>query len=264
MSISVLLERTDDLLEKLYQRVPDPNPTLLFESTELKAYTEQSPIWLESASSAFIIEQMRETPSAWPGLIIESKASNENLLAHLRHILFIRFDTERKGVLRYSNPRTASYFFTVGDEMTSGIWMGPINRMNWYGGTWFDLANNSLRWFSVENENTRDWKKNEELNSLHLDVLHEQALQRQQKEHFVYLWWHKQSDASLDDAAQFLDEGIADGFLEPQELNEYLSLRASYPSIKAPMVPMCGGGEERLELLRQYLSSNFEDKESLT
>ncbi|WP_339465276.1 MULTISPECIES: DUF4123 domain-containing protein [unclassified Pseudomonas] len=264
MSISVLLERTDDLLEKLYQRVPDPNPTLLFESTELQEYTEQSPIWLESASSAFIIEQMREIPSAWPGLIIESQASNENLLAHLRYILFIRFDTERKGVLRYSNPRTASYFFTVKDETTSGTWMGPINRMNWYGGTWFDLANNSLRWFSVENGNTRDWKENDGLNSLHLDVLHEQALQRQQKEHFVYLWWHKQSNASLADAAQFLDEGIADGFLEPQELNEYLSLRASYPNTQTPMVPKCGGGEERLELLRQYLSSNFENKESLT
>lgn len=264
MTVSVLLERTDNLLEKLYQHLPDPNPTLLFESTELQAYSEQSPIWLEPPASTTVIDLMREKPSAWPGLIIESQAKNKHLLGHLRRILFVLFDTERRGVLRYSNPTTASYFFTVEDETTSRTWMGPISRLSWYGGTWFDLAEGNLRWFNAQRAQAGDWKESNEPKTLHLDLLHEQALQQQQKEHFVYQWWQRQSGVSLDDAGRFLDEGMKDGFVEAHELNEYLSLRAQHPFVEPAKTPAASCSEERLELLRHFFKSSSKDKESLT
>jgi hypothetical protein len=264
MTISVLLERTDDLLKRLYQRVPDPDPKPLFDSTELQAYSKQSPIWLPPSSSAIILDSMHQTPSAWPGLIIESQATEEVLLEHLRHILFVHFDTERRGVLRYSSPTTASYFFTIDDESTSSIWMGPISSLSWFGGTWFDLALNQLRWFKTQAASAQHWKKPDEQKTYHLSSLHEQTLQQQQKEHFLYLWWQRQSDLSLTDASNFLDEGMQYGFVEADELNEYLSLRASYPRDKPPIISLDGSAEERLERLRQHLTSHFKDKELRT
>lgn len=111
MSVYVLLERTDRLLEHLYKLLPDPAPTALFDKTELAAYREQSPLWLEAASP--LLEAIHDAPDAWPGLIIESAAPADVVLAHLRHILFFRFEGQRRGVLRYSHPVTASYFFTA-------------------------------------------------------------------------------------------------------------------------------------------------------
>ena len=264
MTVSVLLERTDDVLEKLYQLLPNPNPTLLFESTELQAYAEQSPIWLEPPSSTSITALMRDNPSAWPGLIIESHATNKELLGHLRGILFVQFDTERRGVLRYFSPTTASYFFTVEDETTARIWMGPILRLSWYGGTWFDLAEGKLRWLNAQGAQASDWKAPHEPKAIHLDTPHEQALQQQQKEHFAYQWWNRQCDISLSDTSRFLNEGMTDGFVEAEELNEYLSLRAQHPFVEPAKTPAACCSEERLELLRHFFKSSSKDKESLT
>uniref|UniRef100_UPI0030DB18C8 DUF4123 domain-containing protein n=1 Tax=Pseudomonas sp. EA_5y_Pfl2_R50 TaxID=3088691 RepID=UPI0030DB18C8 len=264
MTISVLLERSDDLLEKLYQRVPDPNPKLLFDSTELQAYSKQSPIWLPPSSSSIILESMHQAPTEWPGLIIESHATEDVLLGHLRHILFVHFENERRGVLRYSSPTTASYFFTINDENTSSLWMGPISRLRWFGGTWFDLAHNKLRWFNTQAEYAQHWTKPDERKTFHLSSLHERALHRQQKEHFLYLWWQRQSDLSLTDASSFLDEGMQYGFVEPDDLNNYLSLRASYPNDRLPVISLDGSAEERLARIRQHLTSHLKDKELRT
>ncbi|WDG81645.1 DUF4123 domain-containing protein [Pseudomonas chlororaphis] len=264
MTTSILLERTDDLLARLYQRAPDPNPTFLFDGTELADYTEQSPIWLEATSNASLLELMREEPEHWPGLIIESQAPTQTLLSHLRHILFIRFDQERRGVLRYSSPTTASYFFTVDDPQATATWMGPLSRLTWHGGTWKDLADGNQRWFNAGNPQARQWTCPAEQRSLHLDALHEQALQRQQKDHFIYQWWRKQNAISFSDASRYLDDGMGDGFLDAQTLNDYLSLRAQYPTTTAPAIPLEGDSEERLVLLRQHLEHDHQDKESLT
>ncbi|KAA0994669.1 DUF4123 domain-containing protein [Pseudomonas sp. ANT_J12] len=264
MTISILLERTDDLLQKLYQCLPDPNPTLLFESTELANCAEQSPIWVDTTNQTSMLELMRGSPEAWPGLIIESHASQNAMLSHLRHILIVRFGGERKGALRYSIPTTASYFFTVNNLQTSRTWMGPISRLSWYGGTWRDLALGTQQWFNVENPDAQKWQHSTERPPLHLDQLQEQSLQRQQKDHFVYLWWKKQADVSFNDAVDYLNQGIANGFVEAQELEQYLTLRSQHPSHTAPVIPLDNNSEDRLELLRQQLARDHQDKESLT
>lgn len=264
VTTSILLERTDDLLAKLYQRLPDPNPTFLFDATELADYTEQSPVWLEATGNASLLALMHEEPEHWPGLIIESQASHQTLLAHLRHILFIRFDQERRGVLRYSSPTTASYFFTVDSPQATAAWMGPLSRLTWYGGTWKDLAEGNQRWFNADNPQAQQWQCPAEQKSLHLDALHEQALRRQQKDHFIYQWWQRQHEASFTEASRYLDEGMGDGFLDAQTLNDYLSLRAQYPTTAAVAIPLDGDSEERLALLRQHLERDHQDKESLT
>lgn len=261
MTTSVLLERTSDLLEKIYRQLPDPDPTLLFDATELKACAEQSPIWLSSSSAAKISQLMHEDPMAWPGLIIETQVPDEKLLTHLRSILFVNFDTMRRGVLRYSNPTTASYLFTVADPINFITWMGPISTLSWYGGTWIDRAKGNLRWFNIKNLEAQQWRK--PAAPLHLGLLREQALQQQQKDQFIYQWWQKRRDVSLTDVTRFLEDGMKEGFVDAQELGEYLSLRASHTTPQTPATPMMADSEERLATARQHLVFGPEGKESL-
>ena len=226
MTVSLLLERTDDLLEKLYRALPAPNPTLLFETTELQRYREQSPIWLNGAASAEVVELMRGAPRQWPGLIIESQAPDETLLSHLRHILFVYFDKDRRGVLRYTSPTTASYFFTVDDPGLRSTWLGPIARIAWHGGTWQEVAQGNLQWFTLDNSAAIAWQAPPEQRTLTLNAVQAGALQRQQKEQFIYQWWSKQAEVSFATAEHFVNEGISKGLVEATVLTQYLALRA--------------------------------------
>ncbi|WP_024647462.1 DUF4123 domain-containing protein [Pseudomonas syringae] len=182
MSIYLLLERTDTLLEQLYQTLPNPAPTLLFDKTELAAYREKSPILLDASGQNSLLDIVRETPEGWPGLIVESASSAEVVLAHLRHILVVRFEGIRRGVLRYSHPVTASYFFTADTPQSSAHWLGPISRLCWHGGTWADLSQGNQRWISIDNQHASRWAPPLTRMALALSPRQEQALRRQNKD----------------------------------------------------------------------------------
>lgn len=264
MTTSVLLERTDDLLQKLYQCMPDPDPTFLFDSTELQGCRQQSPIWLHAKSSAAVLDQMQNTPERWAGLILESQVPSAVLLAHLRHMLFVHFDGGRRGALRYWNPTTASYLFSADIGAASTRCLGPISHLCWHGGQWSRLAEDDLRWHYVTNPDACTGERSAEPRTVHLDALQEEALRRQQKEHFVYRWWSKQDDISFAEAARFLDEGMSQGFVDATALEEYLSIRALRPGAQAPGISTQGSNEDRLQLLRRSLPPNDQDKESWT
>src|SRR5690606_24230578 len=102
----LLLEYSDDLVQRLYQHGENPDPYRIFDQTELANCADQSPLLINTAETPALAHAFSEEPSRWPGLQIDSGTSVDNLLRHLRHILFIGFDQQRKGVLRYSNPRT--------------------------------------------------------------------------------------------------------------------------------------------------------------
>ncbi|MCE4055148.1 DUF4123 domain-containing protein [Pseudomonas sp. Au-Pse12] len=260
MTFSLLLERTEQVLEKIYQGADDPSPTLLFDSTELAECREQSPLWLDTAHNPRLLECVSQEPGLWPGLIIDSAASTQTLLSHLRHILLVRFGEDRKGVLRYSNPTTASYLFTLDDAQSRATWLGPISHVRWYGGTWADQARGEQRWFSVDNPDAEHWKAIRGQVPARLGPREEQALQRQRKEHFVYQWWKNQGDMAFAQACQYLDQGLDNGFVQAGELHTFLALRSGYPHHELPPLTPSVSNEERLELLQRYLH----DKESLT
>ncbi|RMO79891.1 hypothetical protein ALQ33_02187 [Pseudomonas syringae pv. philadelphi] len=182
MNIYLLLERTDSLLKQLYRRLPDPAPTLLFDKTELAAYRDKSPVLLDASIQHPLLNIVLEHPDAWPGLIIESASPVEVVLAHLRHILFVRFEGVRRGVLRYSHPVTASYLFTADTAQSSAQWLGPMSRLRWYGGTWADVAQGNQRWMSIDNPHAPHWVPPQPPVPLALSQRQEDALRRQIKE----------------------------------------------------------------------------------
>lgn len=258
----LLLERTANLLPELYRLGEDPDPIRLFDGTELATCEEESPLLINAQANPSLLAAVQNGPLAWPGLLLESTGSAEILLAHLRQILFIRFDQERRGVLRYSRPRTASYFFPACDAETLSIWLGPIQRLSWYGGTWHEHADGQAAWRYVENPQASLWRPATTTQEPHLSTTQEQALQRQQGEHFLYQWWERQSGIGFKTACDYLSAGMQSGFVSADSLSAYLDLRHANPHATPPHALTPGTDEERLDALARHLAMNTTDKES--
>lgn len=258
----LLLERTEHLLPELYRLGEDPNPVLLFDGTDLAACEEESPLLIDALANPSLLAAMQSEPLAWPGLMLETPATEQDVLDHLRHILFIRFDQERRGVLRYSRPRTASYFFPCCDTEALSLWLGPIQRLSWYGGTWHEHAEGQAAWRYVENHQASLWRPATSAHELHLSALQEQALQRQQGEHFLYQWWERQRGIRFETAWEYLTTGMQTGFVSAESLSAYLDLRHANPHAEAPDALPPGTDQERLDALARQLTQNTTEKES--
>lgn len=257
----LLLERTEHLLQALYQLGEAPDPVRLFDDTELAAYEAESPLLIDAQGNPSLLAAMRSKPLVWPGLLLETPASTQHLLAHLRHMLFTRFDQERRGVLRYSRPRTASYFFACCDAETRSAWLGPVQRLSWYGGTWHEYADGQEAWRHVENLQATVWRRAHTEHELHLSIAQEKALQRQQSEHFLYQWWEGQRGIGFQTAWSYLTAGMQAGFLTAKALTAYLDLRHANPYVTPPDVLPPGTDQERLDSLARHLTQNTTDKE---
>lgn len=258
----LLLEYRDDLPEKLYRLGDNPDPNRLFDGTELAPYADQSPLLISVAENPSIAAGFRAQPLDWAGLQIDSAQPLSSVLQHLRQILFIGFDGSRKGVLRYSSPRTASYFFPALEGGDLPLWLGPIRRLSWYGATWRENADQQVHWYSQENPHADQWQAIAGQKSFVLDEGQAQALQRQQTEKFLFHWWQKQSSLSFVEASSYLAEGMASDFLSADSLSAYLEIRSAHRSTMPPITLPQGSDDARLNHLKISLERSATDKES--
>lgn len=258
----LLLERTEHLLPELYRLAEDPDPVRLFDGSELAECEEESPLLINARTNPSVLAAAQSQPKVWPGLLLETAGPTEELLTHLRQILFVRFDQERRGVLRYSRQRTASYFFPACDHKTRPTWLGPIQRLSWYGGTWHDCADGCEAWHHIENQQATMWHAGTIAYELRLSAKQEQALQRQQGEHFLYQWWAQQGGICFETALNYLAAGMQAGFATAESLSTYLDLRHASPHATPPHALPGGTDQERLDALAQHLATSTTDKES--
>ncbi|MGE6793729.1 DUF4123 domain-containing protein [Pseudomonas guineae] len=258
----LLLEYKDDLLERLYRSGSNPDPYRLFDDTELTPYADHGPLLVNAAENSAIADDFIARPDDWAGLQIDSSQPLHAVLRHLRHILFVGFDSERKGVLRYSNPRTASYFFPALEEGELSIWLGPIRRLSWHSATWRESAAQQAHWHSRENMSADQWQPLDERSHFHLGKSQTEALQRQQTEKFLFHWWQQQSQLSLDQAFAYLEEGMQNGFFAADSLSTYLDIRSVRRGALPPGTLPHGSDEVRLDHLKTRLERSAADKES--
>ncbi|NWA25210.1 DUF4123 domain-containing protein [Pseudomonas gingeri] len=184
MNTWLLLEHHEDLNRQLYQKVTQPTPLRLFDSTEVALYREQSPLLIEAARSSTLFRAVQNTPERWPGLVIDSAMPRERLLDHLRQRLFIHFGPDnRKGLLRYWSPTTASYFFPACTSEELRLWLGPISHLSWYGATWPEIAKAHRYWHDLPNPQAATWQPKANSPALPLSAEREHALTRQRLEH---------------------------------------------------------------------------------
>ncbi|WP_347505332.1 DUF4123 domain-containing protein [Pseudomonas anguilliseptica] len=255
----LLLENGDEKLERVYALEQAPEPIYLFADTDLAAHQEQGPLLLCLSGSA-LLDEYRNAPNEWRGLLLSSPQPLEELLAHLRRMLIVSFDGNRKALLRYYDPRVASYFFPACDADSVTPWLGPIQQLIWHGGTWADSAQGLSHWHSLSNLNGTAVTEQPLL--MPLNQQQTNALERQQLEHFTYEWLQGQSGMPFSLAWDYLQQGLAASFDEADALQAYLDLRTQYPDHATHPIPPAGDTQQRLQQLRAYLEVSPTLKES--
>lgn len=260
LSTWLLLDFNEELPKRLYQRGDQPDPLRLFDETELASYSAQSPLLVRAEHNPKVLRAFHDEPDDWPGLLLTTPHPLPLLLQQLRHILIIGFDGQRKGVLRYYNPRTASYFFPA-QPVELAAWFGPIQQLSWHGGTWRDEAEKTVQLHTMTNSSASDWRPEANCQTFHIGSEHAEALQRQQAERFLYQWWSQQPTLSFSQAWDWLEEGRRFGLLSSDALNSYLDARRAHPrgSLPADLPP--NNEMERLEDLKSHLQQSVNDKE---
>lgn len=109
----LLVERSDDLLQRAYRLEPQPEPEPLFTDTELAAHQDDGPLLLRLSPGSALFDAYSKAPGDWPGLLLSTIQPASTVLAHLRRLLIVGFGERRKALLRYYDPRVASYFFRL-------------------------------------------------------------------------------------------------------------------------------------------------------
>jgi hypothetical protein len=145
MTTWMLLEHRDNVLPALFRLMDYPDFTPLFEATELAAYADISPLLVKDDGDGTLLAALHAAPRDWPGLVIESEHSTGTLLNHLRHLLIVRFEQTRTGMLRYWSPNVAGRLFPPCADLKP--WLGPISRLAWYSDAeWTELNNPDAAW----------------------------------------------------------------------------------------------------------------------
>lgn len=218
----------------------------LFEATELHALREYGPTLIDLRSCPQLAQLCYSEAHVWRGLLVVSEAASSPLLDHLRRMLTVTVGLHHRALLSYFNPNTASYFFDACDAQELSRWLGPIEQLHWFGGTWADRAIGSEGWQQLVNPGLAVGT---------LDI--EQSLSAQQRERLQtclleqHAWqWSRATEADYDGVWHHLEEGLALGFNQRAVLDGWLWLRLQYPD--APLVQPLAGltQQERLEALR--------------
>ena len=247
----LLVERSDDLLQRAYRLEPQPEPEPLFTDTELAAHQDDGPLLLRLSPGSALFDAYSKAPGDWPGLLLSTIQPASTVLAHLRRLLIVGFGERRKALLRYYDPRVASYFFPACAAESSTTWLGPIHQLNWHGGTWRDAAQGLSQWHQLTHPETRTTPPV----PLQLSARQSRAIEHQQLERFTYEWQQARKGVSFDQAWDYLQQGLACGFDEHDSLHAYLDLRIQYPAHDVHPIPPTGDAQERLQLLRAHLEA---------
>lgn len=216
-----LAEPQKVLLETLYQLEPDPDPVKVFEDTVFSAQASQSPILFNVSPSGGLLESLAANPQQLGGLLVTTDGSRVDLLSHLRSLLEVRFQQHRKALLRYYEPRVASYLLPGCTESMQPRWLGPVNAFVWFGGTWVDEYENRLSWQSLS------WKGERQSGQQHQPLaLNEEQLQKmvdQGLERFAWEWLRSNPGNGMGQVMEWIRAGVAAGHDEHGSLTAWLA-----------------------------------------
>lgn len=226
-------------------KLSSPKMYYLFDDTSLSEYKEEGPLLFGGDIKALLADY-QTNPTNWHGLIINSSQTEQELIKHLRALLFVTYPPESKGILSYYNIHTASYFSSNTEPAAIATWLGPINSLKWYGGTWQQQANEQLQWYEIENPATQATSSIAEFYPLTEQQQQALTLARQHK--YAYDWAESYQQ-DFNQTYQHLQEAITLDFDEIQYLRQYLELRAKYPQQSIPELIEGTNAQQRLDYL---------------
>ena len=224
----------------------------LFEGTEFHPLREWGPVLVDLRECPALTESCLSAPHLWSGLLLTSEATPSQLLEHLRRMLTVTLGLHHRALLSYYNPHTASYFFDACDAQELSRWLGPIDQLRWFGGTWADRAIGCQGWQQLFNPRlaVRPLAVEENLSLRQRDTLQTCLLEQ-------HTWrWSRSTGIGYNSLWAYLQEGRALGFSERAVLDDWLWLRLLHPDAVARQ-PLSGGSQqERLDSLRNLWQNN--------
>ena len=220
----------------------------LFEGTEFQPVSDVGPVLVDLQAQSALAALCHHDPFTWRGLLLDSDASEQLLLSHLRRMLTVSFGRNHRALLGYYNRQTASYFFDACDAAELSRWLGPIRRLRWFGGTWPDRAIGSQGWQQLRKP---QWPVEP------LGI--EQSLTYRQRERLQtclleqHIWrWSQAMGTDYVCMASHVQQGLALGFSERTVLDAWLWLRLQHPRAELPDFPRALTAQERLDHVRRY------------
>ncbi|WP_085711238.1 MULTISPECIES: DUF4123 domain-containing protein [unclassified Pseudomonas] len=224
----------------------------LFDGTEFQPVSEQGPLLIDLRDCPVLSALCHTDPHTWCGLLLGSDATIESLRAHLQRMLTVSVGLNHRALLNYYDRQTASYFFDACDARQLSCWLGPINWLRWFGGTWADRASGSLGWQQLRNPG--------------LDVeplMIEQGLTRHQRERLhrclleQHIWrWSQSTGTDYRTLCSHVEQGLTLGFSERAVLDDWLWLRLLHPRAELEQPPQGLTQQERLDHLRRRWQNN--------
>lgn len=220
----------------------------LFDGTEFQPLGEQGPMLLDLRGCPALSALCHTDPQTWHGLLLGSAAPAEQLRCHLQRMLTVSVGLNHRALLNYYNRQVASYFFDACDARQLSRWLGPIDWVRWFGGTWADRANGSQGWQQLRNPQLA-------VESLGI----EESLSRHQRERLKnclldqHAWrWSQSLGTDYGLLSSHLQQGLALGFSERPMLDDWLWLRLQHPHAVLAQPPPGLSPSQRLEYLRRH------------
>nr|WP_256214711.1 DUF4123 domain-containing protein [Pseudomonas sp. H1h] len=245
----MLLDGTDaqQALATLRQGFAGVRCSRLFDTTEFAAVSEYGPLLVDLHDCPALVALCHRDPQTWRGLLLASETSEQILLSHLRRMLTVSFGPSHRALLGYYNRHTASYFFDACDASDLSRWLGPIDLLRWFGGTWADFAIGSQGWQQLRNPR---WA----VEPLGID----ESLTRRQRERLQsclleqHIWrWCQSLGTDYARMVSHVQEGLTLGFRDRTVLDGWLWLRLQHPRAELPGVPDGLTQQERLNHVRR-------------
>ncbi|MDB5979589.1 MAG: hypothetical protein JWQ69_604 [Pseudomonas sp.] len=246
----LLLDTPSDpaLIDDVKEAFPDTHCDELFADTELDCIRAEGPLLMRLNADEQLVLMSDGQINAWPGLFIACPASREVLLAHLRRMLIVRFSDQHKSLLTYYNVQTASYFFDAMDADELSRWMGPAESITWFGGPWADKVDGSQGRQYVVNPKRM---VSPLIDEPWLSARQEKKLQQCFLERHAF-YWSRTFGHDYRRTLHHLREGLSHGFNDGAILDQWLTLRARFPSASVPPHLQGDSQRERFDSLTNY------------
>lgn len=220
LSCWLVIDRYPETLERIYQLEPSPQLTYLFHETKYASLDEYSPlvVRIERGSALWHAYSQQQDAAVSQGVLIMSEETEQAVLKHLRQRIELHFYGSRKALFRFYDPCIASVFFSADSAIDR--WLGPLERVVWYGGTWVQIAEHGNRWYSCvgqpHQQRTEAQYKDEE--PYKLSPSQEKAMENFVLVQAVWRKWTKQKrarESSEEDITYFAQRVLAAMRLEP-------------------------------------------------
>lgn len=234
------------LLKRIWRYSMTPKIEYLFAQTILDQDKTEGPV-LVYGDLTKLKAEYNNNPADWLGLYIDSDTSPEQLLKHLRALLFVTYPPESKGVLTYYDTHTMHYFFNYTEPEVIATYLGPIQFLKWYGNTWLEQQN--PRWHQITNQANR--KEAITLQPFHtITKLQQQGLSLARQHKYIYDWSQKML-MPIAQTNEYFEQAIMLGFDRLDYLDQYMTLRANNPSKSIPE-NLQGDAGQKLNYLKSF------------